>query len=173
MGGPKVFVVATLASSRPASPFAFRNYELPDEATPIAEQLSACAGSCKHHVWEVGGTRWPALPSGTQRAQHDGRRADIWVVGDHAPSSNLCLPPQTAHNIFRACMSTFAMWLPSPAVVQCWCSCSSPSQSLACLGALSSLGRSAWLLTVVLPTAQCVAVGAGCAGLVCCPVLPR
>lgn len=82
MGGPKVFVVATLASSRPASPFAFRNYELPDEATPIAEQLSACAGSCKHHVWEVGGTGWPALHSGTQRAQHDGRRADIRVVGD-------------------------------------------------------------------------------------------
>lgn len=55
MGGPKVFVVATLASSRPASPFAFRNYELPDDATPIADQLAACAGSCKHHVWEVGG----------------------------------------------------------------------------------------------------------------------
>lgn len=54
MGGPKVFVVATLASSRPAAPFAFRNYELPDEATPIAEQLAACSGSCKHHVWEVG-----------------------------------------------------------------------------------------------------------------------
>jgi hypothetical protein len=53
MGGPKVFVVATLASSRPAAPFAFRNYELPDEATPIAEQLAACSGSCKHHVWEV------------------------------------------------------------------------------------------------------------------------
>lgn len=49
-----MFVVATLASVRPASPFAFRNYELPDEATPIAEQLAACAGSCKHHVWEVG-----------------------------------------------------------------------------------------------------------------------
>ncbi len=59
MGGPKVFVVATLASSRPASPFAFRNYELPDEATPIAEQLAACAGSCKHHVWEVGAADYP------------------------------------------------------------------------------------------------------------------
>jgi hypothetical protein len=53
MGGPKVFVVATLASSRPAAPFAFRNYELPDEATPIADQLAACSGSCKHYVWEV------------------------------------------------------------------------------------------------------------------------
>jgi hypothetical protein len=59
MGGPKVFVVATLASSRPAAPFAFRNYELPDEATPIADQLAACSGSCKHHVWEVsGGCEW-------------------------------------------------------------------------------------------------------------------
>lgn len=57
MGGPKVFVVATLASSRPASPFAFRNYELPDEATPVAEQIAACAGSCKHHVWEVSAWR--------------------------------------------------------------------------------------------------------------------
>jgi len=49
-----VFVVATLASARPAAPFAFRNYELPDEAAPAAAALSACAGSCKHHVWEVG-----------------------------------------------------------------------------------------------------------------------
>ena len=53
MGGPKVFVVATLASSKPAAPFAFRNYELPDEVAPVAQQLAACAGSCKHHVWEV------------------------------------------------------------------------------------------------------------------------
>lgn len=53
LGGPKVFVVATLASSRPAAPFAFRNYEVPDEAGPAAAALAACAGSCKHHVWEV------------------------------------------------------------------------------------------------------------------------
>eukprot|EP00775_Hariotina_reticulata_P011345 gene11345-11494_t len=53
MGGPKVFVVATLASARPAAPFAFRNYELPDEAAPAAAALAACAGSCKHHVWEA------------------------------------------------------------------------------------------------------------------------
>lgn len=53
LGGPKVFVVATLASVRPAAPFAFRNYELPEEAAPAAAALAACAGSCKHHVWEV------------------------------------------------------------------------------------------------------------------------
>jgi hypothetical protein len=54
LGGPKVFVVATLASERPAAPFAFRNYELPEEAAPAAAALAACNGSCKHHVWEVG-----------------------------------------------------------------------------------------------------------------------
>lgn len=53
LGGPKVFVVATLASERPAAPFAFRNYELPEEAAPAAAALAACGGSCKHHVWEV------------------------------------------------------------------------------------------------------------------------
>jgi hypothetical protein len=53
LGGPKVFVVATLASERPAAPFAFRNYELPEEAGPAAAALAACGGSCKHHVWEV------------------------------------------------------------------------------------------------------------------------
>jgi hypothetical protein len=60
MGGPKVFVVSTLASSKPAAPFIFRNYELPDEAAPLAEQLAACAGSCKHHVWEVSAAGWAA-----------------------------------------------------------------------------------------------------------------
>eukprot|EP00882_Tetradesmus_deserticola_P033210 GHRQ01037917.1.p2 GENE.GHRQ01037917.1~~GHRQ01037917.1.p2 ORF type:complete len:134 (-),score=24.39 GHRQ01037917.1:384-785(-) len=55
LGGPKVFVVATLASERPAAPFAFRNYELPEEAAPAAEALAACSGSCTHHVWEVRG----------------------------------------------------------------------------------------------------------------------
>jgi hypothetical protein len=50
-----VFVVATLASERPAAPFAFRNYELPEEAGPAAAALAACGGSCKHHVWEVSG----------------------------------------------------------------------------------------------------------------------
>ncbi|WIA33114.1 hypothetical protein OEZ86_006267 [Tetradesmus obliquus] len=53
LGGPKVFVVATLASERPAAPFAFRNYELPEEAAPAAAALAACGGSCKHHVWEA------------------------------------------------------------------------------------------------------------------------
>jgi hypothetical protein len=55
LGGPKVFVVATLASERPAAPFAFRSYELPEEAGPAAAALAACGGSCKHHVWEVSG----------------------------------------------------------------------------------------------------------------------
>lgn len=54
LGGPKVFVVATLASQRPAAPYVMRNYELPFEAAPLAAQLRACDGSCRHHVWQVG-----------------------------------------------------------------------------------------------------------------------
>jgi hypothetical protein len=61
LGGPKVFVVATLASARPAAPFAFRNYELPEEAAPAAAALAACGGSCKHHVWEVSRCMFAAL----------------------------------------------------------------------------------------------------------------
>jgi hypothetical protein len=53
LGGPKVFAVATLASQRPAAPFAFRNYELPFEVGPLADQLHACTGSCRHYVWQV------------------------------------------------------------------------------------------------------------------------
>ncbi len=53
LGGPKVFVVATLASMRPAEPFAFRSYELPLEVEQLAREMRACRGSSKHLVWQV------------------------------------------------------------------------------------------------------------------------
>lgn len=87
MGGPKVFVVATLASVRPASPFAFRNYELPDEATPIAEQLAACAGSCKHHVWEVGAAGTNVTIAHPCRAAVMSCRTCSWLVAQHNTSA--------------------------------------------------------------------------------------
>ena len=53
LGGPYVFATATLASSRPAAPFVFRTYELPDEAAPAAAAMRACAGSSRHAVWQA------------------------------------------------------------------------------------------------------------------------
>ncbi|KAI8470882.1 MAG: hypothetical protein J3K34DRAFT_520933 [Monoraphidium minutum] len=53
LGGPYVFATATLASAKPASPFVFRNYELPSEAAPLAEALRACAGSSRYDVWQA------------------------------------------------------------------------------------------------------------------------
>ena len=73
LGGPKVFVVSTLVSVIPATPFLFRNYQYPpdeadaaraealgrapardderdeDEAGPAS---SAVPGSCKHRLWQ-------------------------------------------------------------------------------------------------------------------------
>jgi hypothetical protein len=53
LGGPKLVVVATLASFTPATPYVFRSYELPVEAEQRAAKMGACAGSSKHLVWQV------------------------------------------------------------------------------------------------------------------------
>jgi hypothetical protein len=162
MGGPKVFVVATLASSRPASPFAFRNYELPDEATPIAEQLSACAGSCKHHVWEVGAPGRPSPPSSTEHTHI--------LYGDWAPLHATCVClRRLGTNIVCRCMSILLVWHANKPLA-CWlCTACAAGESAMCTRdpatyvhaspsrylASCSLGRSAWLLTVVLRCRLC------------------
>lgn len=53
LGGPKVLVVATLASVTPAVPYVFRSYELPLEAERRAAKIGGWAGSSKHLVWQV------------------------------------------------------------------------------------------------------------------------
>ena len=63
LGGPKVFVVSTLVSVIPATPFLFRNYQYPpDEADADYVGVSAThafgalnetvPGSCKHRLWQ-------------------------------------------------------------------------------------------------------------------------
>lgn len=53
LGGPKVAVVSTLTSVSPATPFLFRNYELPLEAESRARRIGASSGSSKHLVWQT------------------------------------------------------------------------------------------------------------------------
>jgi hypothetical protein len=53
LGGPKVVVVATLASISPATPYVFRSYELPVEAEQRAAKIGAHMGSSKHLAWQV------------------------------------------------------------------------------------------------------------------------
>eukprot|EP00798_Chlamydomonas_sp_ICE-L_P003407 gene3408-13451_t len=53
LGTSKVMVVSTLASILPASPFLFRNYELPMESEQRAKKIQACSGSSKHLVWQA------------------------------------------------------------------------------------------------------------------------
>uniref|UniRef100_A0A7S0IGJ9 Patatin n=1 Tax=Micromonas pusilla TaxID=38833 RepID=A0A7S0IGJ9_MICPS len=69
--GPKVFVVATLVSVNPASPYVFRNYEYPagmedaagggasasaadddDDDATYFEDTTRTMGSCKHLLWQ-------------------------------------------------------------------------------------------------------------------------
>ena len=61
LGGPKVFVVSTLVSVIPATPFLFRNYQYPpDEAdaalgnseTQLGNADVRIPGSCKHRLWQ-------------------------------------------------------------------------------------------------------------------------
>ena len=65
LGGPKVFVVSTLVSVLPATPFLFRNYQYPpDEADAALSEAPAAPGeaaavspnsvpgSCKHRLWQ-------------------------------------------------------------------------------------------------------------------------
>ena len=65
LGGPKVFVVSTLVSVIPATPFLFRNYQYPpDEADAALSEAPAAPGeaaagspnsvpgSCKHRLWQ-------------------------------------------------------------------------------------------------------------------------
>ena len=51
--GPRVALVSTLSSMSPAPPFVFRNYQLPLASEPLAQQIGAHAGSCKHPVWQA------------------------------------------------------------------------------------------------------------------------
>jgi hypothetical protein len=54
LGGPKVFVVSTLVSVIPATPFLFRNYQYPEEMMDDDGDgvRDAIPGSCKHHLWQ-------------------------------------------------------------------------------------------------------------------------
>ena len=54
LGGPKVFVVSTLVSVIPATPFLFRNYEYPEEMMDDDGYSvhDAIPGSCKHRLWQ-------------------------------------------------------------------------------------------------------------------------
>ena len=50
---PRVSLVSTLASSSPAVPFVFRNYELPISSAKDREAMCYHAGSSKHVVWQA------------------------------------------------------------------------------------------------------------------------
>ena len=50
---PKVALVSTLASSAPATPFVFRNYELPADALLTRQKMGYHKGSSKHAVWQA------------------------------------------------------------------------------------------------------------------------
>ena len=47
------FVVATLASACPATPYVFRNYEHPLLSAPHAARIGALPGSSAHEVWQA------------------------------------------------------------------------------------------------------------------------
>lgn len=47
------FVVATLASTTPAMPFVFRNYEHPLSSSALAQRLGVLPGSSGHEVWQA------------------------------------------------------------------------------------------------------------------------
>ena len=51
--GVQCFVVATLASVCPATPFVFRNYEHPLASAQQAQRLGALPGSSAHEVWQA------------------------------------------------------------------------------------------------------------------------
>lgn len=91
-----------------------------------------------------------------------------WVI--MAPSSNLCLPPQTAHNIFCACLHVNIRNVPAQSsrralfVIM--------FITLSVVGTQLSRPLSVAADSCVANSTVCGAVGAGCAGLVCCPVLP-
>lgn len=51
--GVQCFVVATLASTTPAGPFVFRNYEHPIASSALAAKLGALPGSSSHEVWQA------------------------------------------------------------------------------------------------------------------------
>mmetsp|Transcript_33096 Transcript_33096/g.82905 ORF Transcript_33096/g.82905 Transcript_33096/m.82905 type:complete len:1057 (+) Transcript_33096:2-3172(+) len=53
LGGPKVFVVSTLVSVTPASPYLFRNYEYPPEGSQQRAAMGIEFGSSKHEVWKA------------------------------------------------------------------------------------------------------------------------
>jgi len=50
-GGPKVFVVGTIVSKYPSSPYIFRNYQYPETAEDESHGRYAMPGSCKHLMW--------------------------------------------------------------------------------------------------------------------------
>lgn len=50
-GGPKVFVVGTIVSKYPSSPYIFRNYQYPETAENENHGRYTMPGSCKHLMW--------------------------------------------------------------------------------------------------------------------------
>lgn len=52
LGGPKVFVVSTMISIMPASPFIFRNYQYQESLQDEDSDDHAMPGSCKHLLWQ-------------------------------------------------------------------------------------------------------------------------
>ena len=51
-GGPKVFVVGTVVSKCPSSPYIFRNYQYPETVEDENQSKYAMPGSCKHLMWQ-------------------------------------------------------------------------------------------------------------------------